>query len=675
MTVLAIRRACRRFHAVVLFACLLPGLAIDAVADARYSHEIQQRVERAGREPALPVTVIVEADSAISFSSLASQHGGSMRHRWNRLHEVSLSAGKLSALIRSLPESALVRLPFPHEPAAVTGQGVVLTGAADMQALNQKGAGTTIGVIDLQFSSLANSKASGDLPSYASVVDYTGTGPDGGTHGTNVAEIVHEMAPSATLRLAKIGTEPQLSQAVDDMIAAGTDVIVHSVAWFNAAFYDGTGALCDITARAEAAGVQWVNAAGNYRNAHYLGTFTDSNGDLQHEFAAGQNYNTVSLTAGSKVSIYLNWEAYPTTTIDYNLELYNGVPGAGGVLVVSSSNKQSGKGSAWYPYPDEAIRDYVPAVTGNHYIVVRKVTSSTANRRLTLFTTGPALGSKTTATSLAQPADCANVLATGATNLSDTPESFSSEGPTTDGRAKPEISGPDGVQTSLSSAFYGTSAAAPHVGGAVTLLRAQNPSMSLSQIRWLLTSTAKDVNTAGFDYRTGNGRISLDADGDGYNHDTDNCPLTSNTSQLNTDGDSLGNACDTDDDNDGLSDTQESTRGTNPLLPDTDGDGLTDGAEVNTYGTNPLLVDTDGDGLSDGVEISYGTNPTASNKGDLAPSGSPDNQIKISDLMMLMRFVGQLQTPTAQELILGDMNSDGALDVRDVLLLRRQLGY
>jgi hypothetical protein len=43
--------------------------------------------------------------------------------------------------------------------------------------------------------------------------------------------------------------------------------------------------------------------------------------------------------------------------------------------------------------------------------------------------------------------------------------------------------------------------------------------------------------------------------------------------------------------------------------------------------------------------------------------------------MMLMRFVEQLQVPSAQDLVLGDMNGDGVLNIRDVLLLRRQLGY
>ena len=46
------------------------------------------------------------------------------------------------------------------------------------------------------------------------------------------------------------------------------------------------------------------------------------------------------------------------------------------------------------------------------------------------------------------------------------------------------------------------------------------------------------------------------------------------------------------------------------MLADTDGDGLLDGAEVNTHGSSPLLADTDEDGLSDRVEVEiYQSNP------------------------------------------------------------------
>jgi hypothetical protein len=42
---------------------------------------------------------------------------------------------------------------------------------------------------------------------------------------------------------------------------------------------------------------------------------------------------------------------------------------------------------------------------------------------------------------------------------------------------------------------------------------------------------------------------------------------------------------------------------TDPQLPDTDGDHLTDGLEVNTYLSNPTLCDSDGDGLGDALEL------------------------------------------------------------------------
>lgn len=67
---------------------------------------------------------------------------------------------------------------------------------------------------------------------------------------------------------------------------------------------------------------------------------------------------------------------------------------------------------------------------------------------------------------------------------------------------------------------------------------------------------------------------------------------------------------DGDDDNDGLMNSEEVTRGTDPANPDTDGDQLQDGAEVYQFQTDPTKADTDGDALSDGDEILiYGTNP------------------------------------------------------------------
>ena len=58
-----------------------------------------------------------------------------------------------------------------------------------------------------------------------------------------------------------------------------------------------------------------------------------------------------------------------------------------------------------------------------------------------------------------------------------------------------------------------------------------------------------------------------------------------------------------DNDNDGLNNLREFFNNTDPLNSDSDGDGLTDGDEVDIYNTNPILADTDDDGISDADEI------------------------------------------------------------------------
>lgn len=98
---------------------------------------------------------------------------------------------------------------------------------------------------------------------------------------------------------------------------------------------------------------------------------------------------------------------------------------------------------------------------------------------------------------------------------------------------------------------------------------------------------------------------STDSDGDGLNDDIE----LANGMNPNDPVDAKE-----DPDRDGLSNAEELTvTGTNRLLNDTDGDGISDGDEVaGKLGriTNPLLKDTDGDLISDALEFQAGTDPT-----------------------------------------------------------------
>ena len=53
--------------------------------------------------------------------------------------------------------------------------------------------------------------------------------------------------------------------------------------------------------------------------------------------------------------------------------------------------------------------------------------------------------------------------------------------------------------------------------------------------------------------------------------------------------------------------------GTDPAKSDTDGDGLSDWAEISTYSTDPNKADTDGDGFWDLAEITADKSPTNAN--------------------------------------------------------------
>jgi subtilisin family serine protease len=112
------------------------------------------------------------------------------------------------------------------------------------------------------------------------------------------------------------------------------------------------------------------------------------------------------------------------------------------------------------------------------------------------------------------PGDAEKVITVGATNKSDELAGFSSRGPTTDERMKPEVVAP-GVSICAADngtpcdviGMSGTSQAAAHVAGVAALMLDANSSATPLDIKSCICATAIDMGDPGWDPDTGWGRV------------------------------------------------------------------------------------------------------------------------------------------------------------------------
>ena len=205
------------------------------------------------------------------------------------------------------------------------------------------GEGVKVAVVDLGFDGYARSQANGDLPSGAVKVNFCGSGGfEATSHGTAVAEIVAEVAPAADLYLVCVRDTAGLGLAVSYAREKGIQIVNHSASWFNTGRGDGTGAAGTpegIVAAARAAGILWVNSAGNRAQQHWSGSFVDTNANGWSEYAPGDEGNTVVVPAGSFVCAALKWDDWPASAEDYDLYLTRS---PGGAIVSRSNGPQTG---------------------------------------------------------------------------------------------------------------------------------------------------------------------------------------------------------------------------------------------------------------------------------------------------------------------------------------------
>lgn len=157
-----------------------------------------------------------------------------------------------------------------------------------------------------------------------------------------------------------------------------------------------------------------------------------------------------------------------------------------------------------------------------------------------------------------------------------------------------------------------------------------------------------------------------DPDGDLYFEDDDNCMDVYNPEQADTDGDSIGDACDqcTDSDGDGFGDPDFEANTcqldncpavANPSQLDTDDDGIGDTCDNCPDGYNPGQEDSTDNGVGDVCDFRCG-------------DANGDGSVNVGDAVFLISYIfkgGAVPDPVC----VGDANDDGNTNVGDAVYL------
>ena len=398
------------------------------------------------------------------------------------------------------------------------------------------GAGVKVGVISDGVDSWTTSRSRGDLPGN---IEMNPENEGEGDEGTALLEIVHDLAPNARLAFSGAGTsllfvEATLWLANEAFGGEGADVIVDDLGYYLQPYYeDGYVALA--VADTVAGGAVFVSAAGNYAQRHYEGEFVDG-GDGYHDFdhSGGTDIALRIDTGDDGTSVILQWnDRFGASTNDY--DLYVCPPGLKPVKfnlqndICTGSNRSQQEGGNDDPY------EFVfPSFDGHTEADVYIRKHSGVTKSLELFVPGGRiLEHRVEEGGIVGHPAVAEVLAVGAIRASDPgnddPESFSDRGPSVlidETRNKPDVMGINGVSITGSggfgeqyvgvsgAAFFGTSAAAPHVAGIAALImeaqRRATPNATKKQVADAVTQklrdTAIDLGESGRDNTFGYGR-------------------------------------------------------------------------------------------------------------------------------------------------------------------------
>jgi hypothetical protein len=527
----------------------MPALRQHALQKERFD-TIDRRLDGSlrrvlhGRRSAVPSNGLVPLDLAaeasgerglllrIALSSVDAATVRSLgRHGLDVLH-TDEDAGVVEGYAGPGDLKGLASLPFVRSirpvlrgrtrTGSVTTEGDGASGAPTVRADGYDGTGVSVGVISDGINNVAQSQATGDLSAVLVPADPRCTAGDG-DEGTALLEIVHDLAPGASLMFSSGMTPGAFADSVRCLTDAGADVIVDDIGFFDEPFF-ADGPIATVVRAAVDAGVSFHSAAGNEGEEHYEADYRPSSSTSFHDFLGGPVDNTDDMYVApfDTVLCVLEWDdAFGQSANDYDLYLLD----ADLNLVASSIELQTGTQD-----PLE-IAGVVNSTASTQILKVVVDRYAGATRRLEMFCLGGANPQYPVpqGSIIGHPA-VPEVIAVGAVDVLDPGlndvEDFSSRGParvafpSTQVRPKPDLVAFDGVSISNAGGFplcppycvfFGTSAAAPHSAAVAALLLSKNGTLSPGDVHSILTESAVDIGPAGFDDASGFGRINAAA--------------------------------------------------------------------------------------------------------------------------------------------------------------------
>lgn len=411
----------------------------------------------------------------------------------------------------------------PDRMGANLTQGYTASGMANWNALGQYGQGVRIAILD-SFFNYTNAQALGELPSNLLIY---GSLDISSSHGTAVAEIIYDMAPSAIMTIASPAdfSATAMAQYIAALAQAGNRIISSSIGPLYSGAGDGNDPLSAAISQARTSyNTLFFQAGGNQSQKHWDGTWLDADADNNLEFSGSAEVNEMGyIQQNTLITLYLRWNAWPTTNQDYDLYLWRWNAAALQWENIASSLLNQAQFNL---SPEEGIELYASA-SGYYGFSIRRY-SATGTHTLSAISYRQSFGNTVADRSLIDPATGSNTVGVAAVDVN-APynlESYSSRGPTYGpggifggGMSQPRIAGYANVNTYAygSNAFNGTSAATPHIAGAAAVVLGAYPYYSATQVQSFLESRAIDMGLTGWDSNYGYGRLHM---GDAPNWDT-----------------------------------------------------------------------------------------------------------------------------------------------------------